>query len=168
MLSQESFFPCPTCGSIIGSSAPRCKYCNAGVDPQAAALAANLQQEVSAACDDARMARSAAGMMWIAFAIQVLAAAMGLLIFIHILVGVVAVRAMAMQFLLALIGQLAFIGTMVVLPFMLIRWQSRYGRIKTNDVDFKRARRNRNITLLLWLPAPIVIALVFYIFRSRS
>src|SRR5262249_49999533 len=167
MLSQESFFPCPGCGEIIGSNAPRCKYCNAGVDPQAAAVFANLQPGGNQACHDARVARSAVGIMWIAFAMQVSAAALALLIFIHVLAGLLVMWGLAMYFLLEVVGQLAFIGIMVALPLMLIRWQSRYGRIQTNDVDFQTARRNRNIALLLWLPAPVVTALVFFIFRSR-
>jgi hypothetical protein len=167
-LTQESFLPCPGCSEIIASNAPRCKYCNASVDPQAAAVAAHLQQEVNQACHDARMARNAASLMWIAFAVLVVAVVMAFLILIRILAGLLLVWAMAMQFLLAVIGQLAFIGIMVALPLMLIRWQSRYGRIKTNDVDFKTARRNRNIALLLWLPAPVVIAVGFFIFRSWS
>jgi hypothetical protein len=141
MSFQEAFFPCPSCGEIIGSRATRCKYCNTEVDPQAAQVAANLQQEVNQACNDASMARNAASVMWVAFAVQFLFAAM---------------------------GRLAFIGMMVAVPLMLIRWQVKYGRLKTNDVDFKTARRNRTIAWLLWLPTPLVIAGALFIFAARS
>ena len=141
MLSQESFFPCPTCGEIIGSNETRCKYCKTEIDPQAAQVAANLQQEVNQACNDASMARNVASVMWVAFVVQFLFAAM---------------------------GRLAFIGMMIAVPLMLIRWQSRYGRIKTTDVDFKTARRNRTIAWLLWLPTPLVILAALLIFAARS
>jgi hypothetical protein len=168
--TQESFLPCPTCGEIIGSNAPHCKYCNASVDPQAAAVAADLQQEVNQACNDARMARRVAGIMWIAFAMPFLFAAMGGLAFIGTMVGGMPLLwiVTALLFVLSWMGVLAFIGMMVAVPPMLIRWQSRFGHIKTNDVDFKTARHNRNIALLLWLPTPVVIAVALFIFGSRS
>jgi hypothetical protein len=40
MLAQPQMFPCPNCKEIINDSMERCRYCNAPVDPQAAATAA--------------------------------------------------------------------------------------------------------------------------------
>ena len=169
-LTQESFLPCPNCGEIIGLNAPRCKYCNADVDPQAAAIAAALQKEVNQACNDARMARRVAGMMWLAFAMPFLFAAIGGLAFFGTMVGGMPLLwiVTSMLFLLSWLGALAFIGVMVTLPLMLIRWQSRFGGIKTNDLDLNTARHNRNIALLLWLPTPVVIAVALFIFKSWS
>jgi hypothetical protein len=117
MLSQEAFFPCPSCGEIIGSNATRCKYCNTDIDPHAAQAAANVQLEVNQACNDASMARNVASVMWVAFAVQFLFAAM---------------------------GRLAFIGMMAAVPLMLIRWQSRYGRLKTSDRLQDRAAKSNH------------------------
>lgn len=141
MLSQEAFFPCPSCGEIIGANATRCRYCSVEIDPQAAQAAAGLQQRVNEACNDASMARNVASVMWVAF---------------------------AMQFLFAMIGRLAFIGMMLAVPILLIKWQVRFGRLQTNDPDFKAARRNRNIALLLWLPTPFVIIAAVFIFAARA
>jgi hypothetical protein len=168
-LSQESFLPCPNCGEIIVSTAPRCKYCKAGVNPEAAVIAATLLQEINQACDDARTVRSMAGLMWMAFAMPFLLAAMGGVAFIGTMLGGMPLLwiVSAMLFLLSWIGCLAFLCMAVTLPLVLIRWQSRFGGLNTNDVDFKMARHNRNIALLLWLPTPVVIALALFIFRSR-
>ena len=140
MLSQESFFPCPACGEIIGSHSSNCKYCNAEIDPEAAEIAATFNRKLTRLVTTQAWPRNTAGVMWIAF---------------------------AMQFLFAAMGRLTIIGMMLAVPVMLIRWQSRIGGIKTNDVDFTTARRNRNIALLLWLPTPIVIVLALLIFTGR-
>ena len=87
------------------------------------------------------MARNIASVMWVAFAVQFLFVAM---------------------------GRLAFIGMMAAVPVALIRWQIRFGRLKTSDVDFQTARRNRTIAWLLWLPTPIVVVLAVFIFKASS
>lgn len=140
MQSQESFFPCPSCGEIIGTSATKCKYCNSEIDTYTAIASATLQSQINEACNDASMVRNVAGVMWIAFVVQFLFAAM---------------------------GRLAFFGMMIAVPIMLVRWQIKYGRIKTDDIDFKSARRNRTIALLLWLPTPLVIVAALLIFVAR-
>lgn len=141
MQSQESFFPCPSCREIIGTSATKCRYCNSEIDTQTAIASATFQNEINQACNDASMVRNVAGVMWVAFVVQFLFAAM---------------------------GRLAFFGMMIAVPVMLIRWQIKYGRIKTDDIDFKLARRNRTIALLLWLPTPFVIVAAIVMFAASS
>jgi cytosine/uracil/thiamine/allantoin permease len=48
---------------------------------------------------------------------------------------------------------LGFEITFVVVMIMLIRWQVKFGRLKTEDPDYSRARRSRNIVLVLWVIA---------------
>jgi hypothetical protein len=40
-----------------------------------------------------------------------------------------------------------------VVVVMLIRWQVKFGKLKTTDPDYGRAKRSRNITLVLLLLA---------------
>lgn len=142
MLSQTYFFPCPNCSEIISSDADKCKYCNHPVDPVAAQDAIKLQEQINQACNDASTLRNLAGFMWVAFAIQ---------------------------FIYALMGRLFFFGLMIAVPAMLINWQLKFGRIRTNDVDFKSAKRNRNIALGLWMPIPILlIVLIVILAAGRS
>jgi hypothetical protein len=35
----------------------------------------------------------------------------------------------------------------------LMYWQVKFGGLQTSDVDYKRARRDRLIALIIWLPA---------------
>jgi hypothetical protein len=44
---------------------------------------------------------------------------------------------------------IAFIAVLV----MLIRWQVKFGNLLTDDPDYKRARRSKNVALILWLTA---------------
>ena len=130
MLAQPQTFPCPNCKEIINDSMERCRYCNAPVDRRAAAEAAYLQSRVNQACSDASYLKTAALVMW---------AFLGLSFIPFI----------------PLVGW-AFLITFVVVLVMVIRWQMRFGRLKTEDPDYPRARRSKNLALLLWLGALFV------------
>lgn len=43
-----------------------------------------------------------------------------------------------------------------LIPLSLIYWQVKYGRLKTPDPDYQKAKRDRLIALLLWLPAGLL------------
>jgi hypothetical protein len=136
MLSQTSYFPCPNCNEIVSSESTSCKYCKREIDAHAADAAIKLQERINHACNDASMVRNLAGFMWIMFAVQ---------------------------FLFAFMGRLLFFGLMVGVPVMLIKWQFNYGDIRTSDVDFRSAKRNRNLALLLWAPTPVLIVVVIVV-----
>jgi hypothetical protein len=135
-LTPQSFFPCPNCAETIGSDARECKYCHAQIDPAAAAAALQLQRQINEACNDASTLRNLAGFMWVTVVIQ---------------------------FIYATIGQVLFFGSMIAVPLIIIRWQTRYGRLVTDDVDFKAARQKRNIALALWLPTPLVLIAILVV-----
>ena len=134
MLSQPQTFPCPNCKEIINDSMASCRYCNAPVDPQAAAAAAELQGRVNQACSDASYLKTAALVMW---------AFLGLSFIPFV----------------PLVGW-AFLLTFVAVLVMTVRWQLKFGRIKTDDPDYPRARRSKNLAALLWLGAFFVAFVV--------
>jgi uncharacterized Tic20 family protein len=110
---------------MISSDVTKCRFCSATIDPQAAALGAELQAKVNTACNHAKMLRNAAGAMWLFF-----------------LLGLV----------------LPFVGSGATLLFFgdgggLIYWQIKFGRLKTVDADYKRAKRDWLIAAAIWLPA---------------
>src|SRR5262249_23242428 len=47
--SAPRVFACPNCGEMINTSMAQCAYCNAPVDPQWAAWAANAQATIAGA-----------------------------------------------------------------------------------------------------------------------
>ncbi|MCG3160645.1 MAG: hypothetical protein JMDDDDMK_01714 [Acidobacteria bacterium] len=51
--SEPQVFACPKCGEMINTSMAQCAYCNAPVDPQWAAWAANAQATISSAFNHA-------------------------------------------------------------------------------------------------------------------
>ena len=126
-------FPCPNCNEIINDSMRGCRFCRAPIDPRAAHAAGELQSRVNEACSDASYTASAA---------YVMSALLVLSVFPFIpLVWVV--------FLLAFFAVI----------FMVVRWQVKFGDIKTRDPDYKRALFSRNVALVLWLVAmPVWIA----------
>jgi hypothetical protein len=126
LVGTARIFPCPNCGQIIYSDAEKCRFCSAPVDRQAAALGAEVQDRVNTACNQAKALRNSAGVMWTFFLL-------GLLSFMPFGWG--------------------FTGLFFVIPGWLIYWQVKFGRLQTNDADYKRAKRDRLIALLIWLPA---------------
>lgn len=128
MISGAGIFPCPTCGEMIYSDAKNCRFCSAPVDAEAAARGAHLQQQVNNACNQAKVLRHLAVSMWV-----------------FLLVSFVLGHALW-----------AFHGLMVVIPAWLIGWQLNFGKLETGDPDFKRAKRDRLATLIIWLPSLIV------------
>ena len=122
---SASILPCPQCGEMIYSDVTACRFCSAAIDPQAAAAGAKLQKRINDACNHAKIVRNMAGVMWILFLVR--------FVFFGLVWG--------------------FIGLFFFVPAYLIFWQVKYGSLKTQDPDFNRAKRDRLIALLIWLPA---------------
>jgi hypothetical protein len=128
MLSQPQTFPCPNCNEIINDTMERCRYCSAPVDRQAASAAADIQSKVNRACSDASFLRTAAAAMFVLLGLSLLP-------------------------FISLITYLGSIITFVVVLVMVIRWQIKFGSLQTGDPDYKRAKRLKNVSLLLWFVA---------------
>jgi len=123
---KAGIFPCPNCGQMIYSDADTCRFCSATVDRQAATVGAELQSRVNTACNQAKLLRNGAGVMWVFFLL-------GLLPFMPFGWG--------------------FTALFFLIPVWLIYWQVKFGSLQTSDVDYKRAKRDRLIALFIWLPA---------------
>ena len=126
---NAGIFPCPNCGQMIYSDAEKCRFCSATIDRKAAALGAEVQARVNTACNQAKLLRNSAAVMWIFFLL-------GLLPFMPFGWG--------------------FTILFFVIPVWLVYWQVKFGRIQTQDADYARAKRDRLIALIIWLPALIV------------
>ncbi|MFL6257898.1 MAG: hypothetical protein ACJ74T_23055 [Pyrinomonadaceae bacterium] len=120
-------FPCPNCNEIINDSMQECRYCHALIDPQAARAAGELQARVNQACSDASYAASAAYVMLALLVLSVLP-------FIPLV-------------------WVAFLLTFFAVIAMIVRWQAKFGQLRTRDPDYKRALFSRNVALVLWLVA---------------
>jgi hypothetical protein len=138
--AQLSTLPCPSCGQMIYSDATKCRFCSVEIDPKAAAAGADLQTKINNACNQAKMIRHMAAAMWVLF-----------------LVGLI--------FSAGTIGVLAFF---FIVPVSLVLWQFKYGRLKTADPDFQKAKRDRLIAIVLWLPAGLLQIAVLVLSSLRS
>jgi len=147
MLATVRTFRCPNCNEMINDSMTQCRYCSVPVDPAVAQLIADRQEKANQACSDASYLRTAAVAM-------------------YVFLGVSLVPLLGFAF-------WGFLITFVVVIFLLIRWQLRYGSLVTDDADYKTARRSWWISLAL-LIGVIVIFIVrivieaLLLFMSRS
>ncbi len=129
---QPRILPCPNCGEMIYSDTTQCRFCSAPVDSAAAATAADNQKKVNDACNQAKWIRNMAGAMWAFLAIGLILTA----------------------------GTIGVLACFVLIPLSLIYWEISYGRLTTADPDYKKAKRDRLIALLLWAPAALIESLV--------
>lgn len=121
-------FPCPNCNEIINDSVRECRFCHAPIDPQAARAAGELQARVNQACSDASYAATAAYVMFAFLVLDLLP-----IPFIPF--------------------WLAYLLIFFAVIFLVVRWQVKFGGLRTPDPDYKRALFSRNVALVLWLVA---------------
>ena len=133
---QLRSFPCPKCNELINTRMDRCSYCSAPIDPADAEAAAVIQDQVNRAYSDASFIRSIAVGGWVFFLIRYIP-----------FVGIA--------------GWIGMFILMVVVPIKLVIWQVRFAGLKTNDPDHKRAKTNRNIAFLIWIPLPLLVGFAF-------
>lgn len=144
MSAQPQTFPCPNCREIINDTMETCRYCSVPIDKQIALSAALTQSRVNEACSDASYIKTAAIAMWVFLGLSFIP-------------------------LTGMFG-LAFLVTLIIVVALLIRWQVKFGDILTADPDYARARRVKNLALILVLAAffvafiirPIVYLLWYY------
>ena len=139
-LSQsKGILPCPRCGEMIYSDAEVCRFCSAPIDRETAARGAELQKRVNNAINQAKWLRNAAGVMWLV-----------------LLLGMLGLPPAGW----------GYIGLFFAVPIWLITWQIKFRDLETQDQDYKTAKRDWLISLIIWLPA---LALqVINIFRTTA
>jgi hypothetical protein len=136
-------FPCPNCNELINTGMDKCRYCSSPVDHAAAEAAADVQDKANQAYSDASVIRNMAAVMWIFFLVRFIP-----------FVGI--------------IGWIGMVAMLVIVPIKMLLWLFKFGRIKTNDPDYKKATTNLVIALLIWLPLPLLFVLIIGMVVSAS
>lgn len=137
---STGIFPCPNCSEMIYADVDRCRFCSAPIDRQAAAQGAELQAQVNSACNEAKLVRNGAGVMW-AFLL------LSMLPFMGFVWG--------------------FWGLLLGVPIALIHWRIKFGRLETSDPDYKTARRDSRMALIIWLAA-VPVGLIILLLRFQT
>jgi hypothetical protein len=127
VFAQPRTFRCTSCNEMVNESMQKCPFCDSLIDHEVALAAADLQDRVNRSCSDASYARTAAVAMWVFLGLS----------FVPFLPVV----------------YWGFLFTFLVVMVLLVRWQVKFGRLKTVDPDYRRAKRSRNVALVLWLVA---------------
>jgi hypothetical protein len=118
-------FECPNCRETINTSVSRCPYCSSTIDQNAASAAAELTSRVSQACSDASYIRILAG-------------------------SIVAAWLLILVPFLSIVGVVGYYVLLVIVPMLELRWWTRFYSLRTDDPDFRRAKRNVVIGAVLW------------------
>jgi len=127
MLANPRTFRCPNCNEMINDSMTQCRYCSTPVDPAVGAMIADRQEKTNQACSDASYLRTAAVAMFVFLGLSMVP-------FLPVVYW-------------------GFLITFFVVVVLLIRWQVKFGSLITNDADYQRARRSKNVALLLLIAA---------------
>ena len=127
MFARPRTFRCPNCKEMVNDSMKDCPFCKVPLDPGVVALAAERQEKANRSYSDANFLKIAATSMFVFLGIGLIP----LLGFVYY----------------------GFIVTFVVVLVLLIRWQVKFSGLLTDDPDYQRAKRSRNIALILWLLA---------------
>jgi hypothetical protein len=127
--SAPQVFACPKCGEMINTSMAQCAYCNAPVDPQWAAWAANAQATIASAFNHANNIMNVARALIVFFVVS----------FIPFLT----------------FAGLVFIVTLFAFPILVLLWLSKYQwglqGIDKNHEDLKQARRRIVKASVIWV-----------------
>ncbi len=126
--STPQVFACPKCGEMINTSMAQCAYCNAPVDPQWAAWAANAQATIAGAFNYANNIMNIARTLVVTFVISLIP-------------------------FLGLAGW-AFLILLFAFPIMVLIWLSKYQwglqGINKNHEDLKQARGRIIKASIIW------------------
>lgn len=136
MFNTARTFPCPNCNQMVMAGVENCRHCSSPIDTAVAEAAAATQDKVNSAYSDAMIIRNLAVGMWVFFLIRFIP-----------FIGIV--------------GWFGMGALSLGVPVKLIIWQARFGRIKTNDPDYKKAKMHRLIAFVIWLPLPVLFLFVF-------
>ena len=132
--STVEVFPCPNCGETINTSLDHCSFCSTPIDRAAAEASAAETSRISQACSDASYLRIMLGAL-IPF---------GLTIFFPFL---------------GLAGLVGFAFLKYAVPVMSVRWWVKFGRTKTSDPDFRKARK----TVILVSAVSLIVLFVLHV-----
>lgn len=128
--NRTRVFQCPVCKQTIDMMSDRCRFCSATIDPIAAEAAADFMARVNRACNDASYLKIAmvCGLVFLG------------VMFLPIVGGV---------------GALGYLFLKFAIPAWTILWFVRFGSIKTDDADLRRARR-----FMLFIGIPVTALLI--------
>ena len=119
MFAQPRTFRCASCNEMVNENIQKCPFCNSIIDRQAAMAAAEVQDKANQSYSDANYTKTAAVAMWVFLGISFIP-------FIPLVAW-------------------GFVVTFFVVLIMLIRWQVKFGGLKTPDPDYAKAKPGNHI-----------------------
>ena len=124
---QPRTFRCPNCKEMVNDTMQQCSFCSVLLDPGVATLLAEREERMTRACSDASYLKTAAIAMFVFLGVS-------LIPFVPLV-------------------YYGFVITFVVVAVLLIRWQLKFSNVLSSDADYERAKRSKNLALILWIAA---------------
>ena len=143
MSVQLRSFPCPGCSEFINTSKTSCPFCSTPIDAVAAQSAAEVQEKVNDAYNDASHLRIIAG-------VYLLLLILGRVPF------------------LSTAARLGSFGGFLAVPILFVRWHIKYAGINTTDPDYARAKKLKNIALLMWAAQTLAVVIIVALIMMSS
>jgi hypothetical protein len=114
----------------------KCRFCSSAIDASAAAHAVQMQSKINRACHSASQIRNLAAALWVAFGVRFLP-------------------------LFGIVGSIMLALCFFAIPIWGTVWAIRYLGIQTEDVYFKRAKKNFYIAMGLWALFMVIWVILF-------
>ena len=124
-LDKPQIFECPHCRQTIDTTSARCRFCSGEIDPAQAEAAAVKMARINRACSDASYLKIAA----------LCAPAFLLILFVPFM---------------TLMGEIGLIFLEIAVPVWIVLWCFRFLNIKTDDPDFRKAKKTVFIVAIVW------------------
>lgn len=65
------------------------------------------------------------------------------------------------------VGLAGTIGTLAIVPYQVIQWHRRFGKLESRDPDLRRARQAIKVAALVWA-AMLVVNALWWIIRETA
>jgi hypothetical protein len=125
MFDLVKTFQCPNCREYINDSMEKCRYCSAPLDKKEVAEVVAKQEKLNNAFSSANSLRLATG-------------------------GLPTFALVSFAPFLGFFAGIGFLAMLIILPFLLIYWQIKYGTLITADKEYKLAKSYWNQSLGIW------------------
>jgi hypothetical protein len=125
-LDKPKIFECPNCKQTIDTSSTQCRFCSATIDPADAEVAAAQMARINRACSDASYLKIAA----------------------------LCIPALLLFGFIPFMGLPVVVGVIfleIAIPIWILLWCFRFLRVKSDDPDFRSAKRTVIVVGIIWM-----------------
>jgi hypothetical protein len=125
-VDKPKIFECPNCKQTIDTSSTQCRFCSATIDPADAEVAAAQMARINRACSDAS----------------------------YLKIAILCIPAFLLISFIPFMGLLVVVGIAfleIAIPIWIVLWCFRFLRLKSDDPDFRSAKKTVVVVAIVWV-----------------